>query len=254
MSARRHRCGKAGVGLVRLGMILAALAAATGAQKSPTTQSAGGASSKPADTQPTGGKADLVEMLKLQAASFKETPPKVGTNEPVEPARKGPRPKFLVPAAVKNVALGKKVTSSDKEPIIGDLKLITDGSKEAAEGSYVELSPGIQWVQIDLEQEYKLYAVVIWHYHGSPRIYKDVIVQVSNDPNFAEKTTIYNTDHDNSSGMGVGKNLAWIETYEGKIIDGEGTKGRYVRLYSRGNALDDQNHYTEVEVYALPAK
>jgi hypothetical protein len=255
MSAnRRTNLGKAWLFPVAVAVVLAAACMTAWAEKAPTTQPAAGASSKPADTQPTDGKVDLVEMLKLPAAAFKETPKNLKTDEPVEPARKGARPKFLVPAGVKNVALGKKVTSSDKEPIIGDLKLITDGSKEATEGSYVELAPGTQWVQIDLEQEYKIQAIVIWHYHGSARVYKDVIVHVSNDPDFVEKTAVFNTDHDNSSGMGVGKNLAWIETYEGKIIDGEGTKGRYVRLYSRGNTSDDQNHYTEVEVYALPAK
>ena len=31
-------------------------------------------------------------------------------------------------------------------------------------------------------------------------------------------------------------------------------KGRYVRCYSKGSTADDQNHYTEVEVYGVPAK
>jgi hypothetical protein len=27
--------------------------------------------------------------------------------------------------------------------------------------------------------------------------------------------------------------------------------GRYVRCYSKGSTADDQNHYTEVEVYGI---
>ncbi len=228
--------------------------AATEEKKAATTQPAAAASQPAAASAASeAGMEDLNTMLKLPVAAFKETPKDLRV-ENLEPTRKGARPKFLVPAGVKNVALNKKVTSSDKEPIIGELKCVTDGNKEATEGSYVELAPGTQWVQIDLENEYKIYAIVVWHYHGAARVYKDVIVQASNDADFIEKTTVFNNDHDNSSGLGVGKDLAFIEGYEGKILDGKATSGRYVRLYSKGNTSDDQNHYTEVEVYALPAK
>ena len=33
------------------------------------------------------------------------------------------------------------------------------------------------------------------------------------------------------------------------VISGEGVKGRYVRLYSKGNTANEMNHYTEVEVF-----
>ena len=42
---------------------------------------------------------------------------------------------------------------------------------------------------------------------------------------------------------------AYFENFEGRLLDAKGAKGRYVRLYSKGNSSDDQNHYTEVEVY-----
>jgi hypothetical protein len=211
---------------------------------------------KEATTKPAGdanGVVDLNEVLKLPAAAFKETPKDLRTPN-LEPPRKGARPKFLLPAVCKNLAAGKPVTSSDKEPIIGELKCITDGSKEATEGSYVELAPGTQWVQIDLGEECKISAMVIWHYHGAARVYHDVVVQVSGDADFIEKTCVFNADHDNTSGLGVGKDKDYVETYEGKLIDAQGVKGRYVRLYSKGNTSDDQNHYTEVEVYGVPAK
>ena len=40
------------------------------------------------------------------------------------------RPPFLAPEGTTNVALGKPVTSSDEEPIIGELSYITDADKE----------------------------------------------------------------------------------------------------------------------------
>ena len=56
--------------------------------------------------------------------------------------RTGKRPDFLVPAGTTNLAMGKKVTSSDSEPVVGTLDLVTDGDKEGDEGSWVELGPG----------------------------------------------------------------------------------------------------------------
>jgi hypothetical protein len=183
----------------------------------------------------------------------------VGTPVPIklanlEPARTGKRPDFMVPAGTVNLARGKKVTASDSDPVIGTLDLITDGDKEGDEGSWVELGPGKQWVQIDLEKDANLYAVMVWHFHSQARVYFDVVVQVSDDPKFEKGvTTIFNADAANELGLGAGKDLAYIETYEGKLIDAKGVKGRYVRLYSKGNTTNKMNHYIEVEVFGKPA-
>jgi hypothetical protein len=183
----------------------------------------------------------------------------VGTPVPIkvpnlEPPQKGKRPDFMVPAGTTNIALGKKVTSSDSEPVIGTLDLVTDGDKEGDEGSWVELAPGKQWVQIDLEKDSNIYAVLVWHYHSQARVYFDVVVQVSDDPTFAKGvTTIFNADANNELGLGAGKDRSYIETYEGKLIDAGGVKGRYVRLYSKGNTTNKLNHYIEVEVFGKPA-
>lgn len=183
----------------------------------------------------------------------------VGTPVPVklpnlEPPRKGKRADFMVPAGTTNLARGKSVTASDTEPVLGTLDLITDGDKDGEEGSYVELGPGKQWVQIDLEKEASIYAILLWHYHAQARVYLDVVAQISNDPAFKEGvTTVFNADADNELGLGAGKDLAYIETYEGKLIDARGVKGRYVRLYSKGNTSNKLNHYIEVEVFGKPA-
>ena len=179
----------------------------------------------------------------------------VGTPAPfkvanLEKLRKGKRPVFKVPEGTINLSAGKTVTSSDDWPVIGELELATDGDKDGEEGYYVELGPKLQHVQIDLQEPAAIYAIIVWHYHGQPRVYHDFIVQISNDPDFKTGIkTVYNNDHDNSSGHGIGRDKAYVETYEGRLIDAKGTVGRYVRLYSKGNTTDSMNHYIEVEVF-----
>jgi hypothetical protein len=183
----------------------------------------------------------------------------VGTPVPVkvpnlEPPRQGKRPDFMVPAGTINLAKGKTVTSSDSEPTIGDLSQITDGIKDGDEGNYVELGQGKQWVQVDLGQVAPIYAILVWHFHSQARVYRNVVVQVSDDPKFAANVqTVFNNDADNNLGLGVGKDPAYIETYEGRLIDAKGVKGRYVRFYSQGNSTNENNHYIEVEVWGKPA-
>ncbi len=161
------------------------------------------------------------------------------------------RPAFLAPAGVRNVARGKPVTSSDPFPIIGSLDLVTNGEKGARDGDYVELGFGAQWVQVDLAKEYDIYAIVFWQRHDQPIVYRAVIVQVSNDPKFEEDvTTLFNNDHDNSSGHGVGEDYQFVSNHEGKLVDAGGVRARHVRIQSAGNTLDDFNHFTEVEVWA----
>lgn len=159
-------------------------------------------------------------------------------------------PVFLVPAGTELLSKGKKVTSSDANPIIGTLDLITDGDKDAGEGYFVELLDGTQWVQIDLEKSAAVAAVWVWHFHSQKRAYNDVIIQVSDDPTFkAGVTTVYNNDYDESSKLGKGTDKPYVESRFGLLADAKGTKGRYVRLYSKGNTSNENNHYIEVEVY-----
>jgi hypothetical protein len=162
---------------------------------------------------------------------------------------------FMAPKGTVNVAKGKKVTSSDPAPIIGDLELVTDGDPDGSDGCFVELAPGPQWVQIDLDQPTTINKVAVWHYHKQAQAYVDVLVQVSDDPEFKTGvTTLFNSDHDNTLGQGAGADPAYIETNHGRVIDGKGTKARYVRLTSNGNTSNEMNHYCEVAVYGVPGK
>ncbi|MBN2593279.1 MAG: hypothetical protein JXA81_07210 [Sedimentisphaerales bacterium] len=194
--------------------------------------------------------------IKLPKPMFVGTPQDTKVPNLEKPLGKA-RPPFLAPEGTTNVALGKPIASSDEEPIIGEIEMITDGDKEAADGSYVELGPFVQYVTIDLEAMYDIYAIVVWHYHKQARVYFDTVVQVADDADFITNVkTVFNNDIDNSAGLGVGKDMHYTETNEGKLIDvlSQGIKARYVRLYSNGNTSNDLNHYIEVEVYGKPVK
>ena len=198
---------------------------------------------------------DKVELkLQLPKPMFIGTPTNIKSSnlEAVTGKSRGP---FMVPAGTKLLSLKKVVKASDAQPVIGELDMVTDGEKEGGDGYFVELGPGKQWVQVDLGASYALQAILAWHYHSQARVYRDVVVQVSDDKDFLKGVqTIFNNDHDNSSGLGVGKDKEYIEVAEGRLFDPKGIKGRYVRMYSGGNTTNDLNHYVEIEVYGTPAK
>lgn len=192
--------------------------------------------------------------LKLPKPMFIGTPQNLNVPNLEKPLGKA-RPPFLAPDGTQNVAAGKPVASTDEEPIIGEIDMITDGDKEASDGSYVELGPFQQNVTIDLGAKYNIWAVLVWHFHKQPRVYFDVVIQSADDKDFIKNVkTIFNNDHDNTSGLGVGKDMNYVETAEGKLIDAKGVQGRFVRLYSNGNNNNDLNHYVEVEVYGTPVQ
>jgi hypothetical protein len=192
--------------------------------------------------------------IELPKPMFIGTPQNIGVERLEKPLGK-PRPPFMAPVGTENVALGKPVASTDEEPIIGEIAMITDGDKEGMDGSFVELGPFEQHVTIDLGARHEIYAIVMWHYHKQARVYFDVVVQTADDPDFITNVKVlFNNDFDNSSGLGVGDDLHYVETAEGKLIDAKGVQARYVHLYSNGNSSNDLNHWIETEVYGRPVK
>ena len=192
--------------------------------------------------------------IKLPKPMFVGTPQNIRVPNLEKPLGR-PRPPFLAPVGTKNVAFAKSVASSDEEPIIGEIEMITDGDREAVDGSYVELGPFLQNVTIDLGAEYDIYAILLWHFHKQARVYFDVVVQVADDPDFITNVrALFNNDIDNSSSLGLGSDMHYVETSEGKLIDAKGVRARYIRLYSNGNSSNELNHYIEVEVFGKPAK
>ena len=166
------------------------------------------------------------------------------------------RPPFFAPAGTALISRGKPVTSSTAALNLGRLAQITDGDKDFEKGSLVELPEGLQWVQVDLEANYEVHAVLVWHFHKEKRVYFDFVVQVSDSPDFSgDVTTLYSTDYDNSTGLGIGKDKEYIESAQGRLIAVPGgVEARYVRLYSGGNSANAFNHYVEVEVFGKPLK
>jgi hypothetical protein len=190
-----------------------------------------------------------VLKLKLPKPQFVGTPQNIKSAN-LEAPRKGKRPDVSIPKGCTNVAFEKEVTGSDEAPIVGELEQVTDGDKEAPDGSYVEMAPGKQYVQIDLEKSYTIYAIALWHFHQQARAYHDVVIQTASDPDFImDVKTVFNNDHDNSSGLGVGKDKEYIETFEGRVIPVDGVKARYIRFWSNGSTSNEMNHYIEAEVY-----
>ncbi|MFO1488462.1 MAG: hypothetical protein U1F65_08285 [Verrucomicrobiota bacterium] len=192
---------------------------------------------------------------KLPAAAFVGTPKDVPVGGNVEAPSKTPRPPLMIPADAKNIAPQARISSSDTNALPTALAKITDGDKEAFDTSIVLLRKGTQYVQFDLGGAQEIFALVIWHAHDTPKIYRDVIVQVADDAGMTQNLqTLYNNDIDDSSKRGVGADKEYFENFEGRTIDGKGAKGRYVRLYSKGSTDSTLNEYTEVEIYARPAK
>lgn len=207
-----------------------------------------------APTAPAQDQGKEVLKITLPKPMFVGTPKNIRTPN-LETITGKPRGPFMVPVGTAFLSAGKPVAASDKEPVIGEVAFVTDGKKSGEDGYYVEFGPMLQWVQIDLGKSQELHAIVAWHYHSQARVYRDVVVQASDDKDFISGvTTVFNNDHDNTSGLGAGKDKEYIETFDGKLFDPKGVKARYVRLYSGGNTSNDMNHYVEVEVYGIPAK
>lgn len=164
------------------------------------------------------------------------------------------RPPFMAPKGTGVISRGKTVTASSS-PLSGDLKMITDGDKSYQEGSLVTLGPGVQWVQVDLGSEQEIFAILLWHFCKEMRVYFDVIVQASGNPEFESGVLqLYNADYDNSSGFGEGRDKEYAETNKGRLIDAKGQKARYLRFFSNRNTDDPNNHYVEIEVWGRPVK
>ena len=166
----------------------------------------------------------------------------------------------MVPADLVNLALNKPVTSNlgDEEPMRGTVAQVTDGNKKSNEEDYVEMFPGEpQWVQIDLGEIHEIYCVVVWHYYKNAVVYRDVIVQIADDEEMKENCrTIFNNDYDNSAGLGEGKDPTYQAGWWGELVDAqkadgqhEGSKARYVRVYTNGGEAEEDTRFVEIAVY-----
>ena len=160
---------------------------------------------------------------------------------------------IMVDPDIMNLALYMPVTASE-EPQSGELEQLTDDIKTSGEFDFIE---GPAWVQVDLEETVSVHAIAVWHYYANADIFDDVIVCASNDGNFSDNfLTLFNNDNDNSSGLGMGKDSAYIETVWGNIIDARGPDSRgmdarFIRVYTRRNTDGTLPRYLELAVYGF---
>ena len=95
-------------------------------------------------------------------------------------------------------------------------------------------------------ENYPLYSVR----HGISEI-----VQIADDRAFTKNVrTLLNNDHDDSAGMGKGKDTAFTSRWWGELIDargadGKGTRARYVRVHTSEGMEGEWVRFVEVDVY-----
>ena len=193
--------------------------------------------------------------LKIQFPSpHSSGTPKEIKSDNLEPDR-GPgklRPPIMVePEFAKKLTTEDTKVTTSEEAVTGENEYVVDGDKTPDATSMLQLPGGVQWVQLDLGAEHVISAVCVWHDQGDERVYKDVIMQISNDPKFLEGvTTIFNNDHDDSAKLGKkGTDKEYRERNDGRPVDAKLTKGRYVRCYSNGSTSEPVNNYIEIEVF-----
>ncbi|MCK5271520.1 MAG: hypothetical protein KAJ52_03045 [Sedimentisphaerales bacterium] len=239
--------------LLALCLVVSSCKKEEGATDGPKTEENAGKEAAKVETEKVSNELVALPFV-LPKPMFEGTPQNIRVPNLEKPLGKA-RPPYMAPKGCVNVSAGKPVASSDEEPIIGEIEFMTDGDKAAADGSYVELGPFKQHVTVDLGSKHEIYAILLWHFHKQARVYFDVVVQVADDADFITNVrTIFNNDHDNSAGLGIGKDMHYVETSEGKLIDAKGVVAQFIRFYSNGSNANDLNHYIEVEAWGKPAK
>lgn len=210
---------------------------------------------KPKEPTPAKAEVELVELeLELDAitaATSRDSIEEISPPHLRKYNKDEKRKPFMVVDGLENLSMFKPVTVST-EPTIGEIEQINDGIMSSGDFDFVE---GPSWVQVDLEESVSIHAIVLWHYHKSVVIYNDIIVQISDDVDFSQNVrTLFNNDHDNSTGMGKGDDTVYISSGWGEIIDARDEKltpsaARYVRVYTSRSTDGLPPRYVEVTVY-----
>jgi hypothetical protein len=118
-----------------------------------------------------------------QADVSKATPQNLAGPQSGEASRISRREAFLAPA--RRYESPKRKAFAGAEPVSGELSMITTARNRAPRVLCgTELRP--QYITIDLKKRSTIYAVLVWHYHKQPRVYKSVIVQIAEDADFIE--------------------------------------------------------------------
>ena len=165
--------------------------------------------------------------------------------------------------------LGEIVVIADDPTFKGDLTVnasivsgysgsdganLFDGSLHSS--NTINVGTGLKNIVIDLGDDKNFVdGLNVWKYYDDAnrgRTYRDLIFQLSPNRNFSSGvTTRFNNDADNSAGQGAGTDPEHGLLPEGKPIYFPPTKARYVRLWSNGSNHNQDNLYTEVQVYGM---
>jgi fibronectin type 3 domain-containing protein len=165
----------------------------------------------------------------------------------------------VVPVATRpaNAALHKPVSTNGQMQALHEgnpTYVLTDGyfwREGAGADYYTWLRSGLVWMQVDLGEQKAVKAIALQHTASATEKFRDVIVQLSNDPTFATGvTTVYNNDANGDAGQGVGTDPEYVEGRNGKyFILNSPVAARYVRVWSRGSSASTTNKFTELQVY-----
>ncbi len=164
-----------------------------------------------------------------------------------------------------NVARNKAVTTNAPTTSNQPLSALTDGVTARDKYVLYSVSTGPKWAQVDLGRAYEITRLNVRSDWGSSagvyRTARDVVVQLSNDPDFATGvTTVFNNDADNSAGLGAGTDEEYLEPGDGSgkdIVLAAPVNARYVRFWANGHIrvngqLNLVNTPIEIEAYADP--
>ncbi len=148
----------------------------------------------------------------------------------------------------RNLAINAIVSGVEDPSAVND-STISSGNATTLNGT----GTGNQaYAVLDLGAHFMLGGLNVWHDDpNTPYTYKDVLIEVSEFSDFRTSVKVFNNDMDNSLGRGIGSDAVYQETGMGKLIKFAPTRARYVRLWSNGNNVDNNNRLVEVEVYGV---
>src|ERR1017187_1460042 len=81
----------------------------------------------------------------LPKPGYEGTPPNFLNIPNMEKPSGKERGPFLAPSGLRNVAKGKKVTSSEKDPVVGDPVPVSHREATLVDGDTLEVGRGVQW-------------------------------------------------------------------------------------------------------------
>ena len=118
----------------------------------------------------------------------------------------------------------------------GTYELLTDGKTES--DPYLG---GPSQVDIDLQDEFMIDTIKLWHYWADGRTYHDNKVAVSLKGDFfGEEIVVFDTN---------GGDDEYPETAEGKTITFEPVMARYIRAWVGGSTANEWSHWVEIQVF-----